>query len=44
MLVDFAKAMAVSSIADLIDEHGTRVWRVIRHYVDKAVKLTICHL
>jgi transposase len=36
MLVEFAKVMAVSSIADLIDEHDTRVWRVIRHYVDKA--------
>ena len=29
--------MPVQNIARLIGEHDTRVWRVIQHYVDKAV-------
>lgn len=31
-----AKEMPVSAIAALLCEHDTRIWRVIRHYVDEA--------
>lgn len=31
-----AKEMPVTSIADLLDEHDTRIWRIIRHHVDEA--------
>jgi transposase len=30
--------MPISAVADLIGEHDTRVWRVLRHYVRQAVK------
>ena len=30
--------MPVSAVANLIGEHDTRVWRVLRHYVAQAVK------
>jgi transposase len=29
--------MPVRAVADLIGEHDTRVWRIVHHYVDKAV-------
>ncbi len=29
--------MPVRAVADLIGEHDTRVWRVVHHYVDRAV-------
>jgi len=31
-----AKAMPISCIADLVGEHDTRVWRIVRHHVDRA--------
>lgn len=31
-----AKEMPVSAIARLVDEHDTRIWRVIEHYVETA--------
>ena len=31
-----AKAMPVKSIADIIKEHDTRLWRVLNHYVHES--------
>ena len=31
-----AREMPVLAIAELIDEHDTKIWRVIRHYVEEA--------
>lgn len=31
-----AKAMPVKSIADIVKEHDTRLWRVLNHYVHEA--------
>jgi len=31
-----AREMAVTKIAELIDEHDTKIWRVIRHHTDSA--------
>ena len=36
MVMLLAKDMPVSAIADLTGEHDTRLWRVIRHYVQEA--------
>ncbi len=30
-----AKEMPVSSIANLVNEHDTRLWRIIRYYIKK---------
>lgn len=35
-VVELAKHLPVAVIADMVDEHDTRLWRFIRHYVDKA--------
>ena len=32
-----AKAMPVANVGDIIDEHDTRVWRVLDHYISKAI-------
>lgn len=32
------KEMPVASVAELIGEHDTRLWRIIHHYVDEARK------
>ena len=32
-----AKAMPVANVADIVDEHDTRVWRVLDHYISRAV-------
>jgi transposase len=32
-----AKAMPVANVADIVDEHDTRIWRVLDHYISKAV-------
>ena len=37
IIMSLAKSMPVLNIARMIGEHDTRVWRVIDHYVDKAV-------
>ncbi len=31
-----AKSMPVNVIASIIDEHDTRIWRIITHYVEQA--------
>jgi transposase len=36
LILTLAKAMPISQIAELIGEHDTKVWRVIRTYVKKA--------
>ena len=33
-----AKAMPVKSIADIIKEHDTRLWRVLNHYVHESLQ------
>lgn len=35
LIMTLAKELAVLQIARMIDEHDTKVWRVIRHYVKK---------
>src|SRR5581483_12459179 len=36
LLMSLASAMPVNTVARLIGEHDTRLWRVIHHYVDAA--------
>ncbi len=36
MIVLMAQKMQVSHIADLLEEHDTRIFRVIKHYVEEA--------
>ena len=36
MIMTLAKAMPVKSIASFVNEHDTRLWRIIYHYVDKG--------
>lgn len=36
LIMMMAKAMPVKSIADIIKEHDTRLWRVLNHYVDES--------
>lgn len=31
-----AKSMPVKTIAEFVNEHDTRLWRVLHHYVDEA--------
>ena len=38
MIMILAKAMPVKTVADFVDEHDTRLWRILYHYVDKARK------
>ena len=38
LILLMAKKMPVSHIADLIEEHDTKVWRVIEYYVNGARK------
>ena len=35
-VMELATKMTVNEIADLVDEHDTRLWRLIEHYVQKA--------
>jgi len=35
-IVMMAKAMPVKSIADIIKEHDTRIWRILNHYVHES--------
>ncbi len=37
LMVLLARKMTISSIAEHIDEHDTRIWRVIGHYVEEAL-------
>jgi transposase len=34
--VELAKHLPVATIADMVNEHDTRLWRFIKHYVDEA--------
>jgi len=34
LILSYCKAMSVSKISELVGEHDTRLWRVIRHYLD----------
>ncbi len=36
MIMTLAKSMPVKSIAAFVNEHDTRLWRVLHHYVDSA--------
>jgi hypothetical protein len=36
MIVLMAQHMTVTAIAEIIDEHDTRIWRVLEHYVTEA--------
>ena len=36
LLMSLCKAMPVKTVADLIGEHDTRLWRVLHHYIDGA--------
>ena len=36
LIILMAQHMPVKSVADLIGEHDTRIWRVLEHYVSKA--------
>jgi len=31
-----ARSMAVKTIATIVGEHDTRIWRIVHHYVDQA--------
>lgn len=36
LIMTLAKEMPISRIADVIEEHDTRIWRIVRHYVNKS--------
>ena len=36
MIMTLAKSMPVKTIAKFVNEHDTRLWRVLHHYVDDA--------
>jgi len=36
MIVLMAQHMTVTAIAEMIDEHDTRIWRILQHYVAEA--------
>ena len=36
LIVLMAQYMTVTAIAKLIDEHDTRIWRVLQHYVTES--------
>jgi len=38
MIMVLAKAMPVKTIAAFVNEHDTRLWRILHHYVDDARK------
>ena len=38
MIMVLAKAMPVKKIAEFVNEHDTRIWRILHHYVDEARK------
>jgi len=33
-----AKEMPVKAIGGLVGEHDTKIWRIVHHYVDRAVE------
>lgn len=36
LLLELSPHMPVAAIARMVDEHDTRIWRVLEHYVEKA--------
>ena len=38
-----ARKMPISAVAKVLGEHDTRIWRVVRHYVDEARKTEDYH-
>jgi transposase len=36
MVMTMVSAMPVNAVARLVDEHDTRLWRVVHHYIDQA--------
>ena len=36
LIVLMAQHMTVKTVADLVGEHDTRIWRVLEHYVQEA--------
>jgi transposase len=36
LVLALAKEMPVRAVARLVDENDTRIWRILRHYVDRA--------
>jgi len=36
MIMTLVKAMPVKTIAEFVNEHDTRLWRILHHYVDKG--------
>jgi transposase len=36
MVMTMASAMPVKAVAPIMDEHDTRLWRVVHHYVDEG--------
>ena len=36
MILTLAKAMPVKTISEFVNEHDTRLWRILHHYVDEA--------
>jgi len=38
MIMMLAKAMPVRSIADMVGEHDTRLWRILHYYVEQALE------
>jgi transposase len=36
MIMTLAKSMPVKTIAEFVNEHDTRLWRILNHYVDDA--------
>ena len=36
LIMALAKEMAISAIAKLVGEYDTRLWRIVRHYVEQA--------
>lgn len=42
LILELARAMPVRNIAQLLGVSGNRIWRVVNHYVDDAVKRSDC--
>jgi len=36
MIMTLVKSMPLKTIAEFVNEHDTRLWRVLHHYVDEA--------
>ena len=36
MILTLAKAMPVKTISEFVNEHDTRLWRILHHYVDES--------